>query len=271
MKTFRLIFLIAIVLFVNNVLAQSIQARGRKATNENSVNLPKNQSTEDIGLVKADIAELLKERIEICDKTNQLTDSPEDIEVLDNGIQFKIKNQKTMIYFADLLHNEIPSPYFRKSKSILSLEKFEFISKGFNSDLRRLEELRKDLIIIQTQLRSKRAEEQRVLFEKKVAEYRALKVKPQVSEEQRKFIVQANLFSEQKNYVKAIELYSKALEVDQTAYPAAYSNLALLEAQINNFGAAITNMKKYLLLEPEASDARSAQDKIYEWEAMIQK
>jgi len=26
-------------------------------------------------------------------------------------------------------------------------------------------------------------------------------------------------------------------------------------------------MKKYLLLEPEATDARSAQDKIYEWEA----
>jgi len=26
-------------------------------------------------------------------------------------------------------------------------------------------------------------------------------------------------------------------------------------------------MKKYLMLEPEASDARSAQDKIYEWKA----
>lgn len=30
-------------------------------------------------------------------------------------------------------------------------------------------------------------------------------------------------------------------------------------------------MKQYLLLEPEAKDARSAQDKIYEWELMIQK
>jgi hypothetical protein len=30
-------------------------------------------------------------------------------------------------------------------------------------------------------------------------------------------------------------------------------------------------MKKYLLLEPDASDARGAQDKIYEWEIMTQK
>ena len=28
-------------------------------------------------------------------------------------------------------------------------------------------------------------------------------------------------------------------------------------------------MKKYLMLEPEATDARSAQDKIYEWKALI--
>jgi hypothetical protein len=30
-------------------------------------------------------------------------------------------------------------------------------------------------------------------------------------------------------------------------------------------------MKKYLLIEPDASDARSAQDKIYEWEIMMHK
>ncbi len=70
---------------------------------------------------------------------------------------------------------------------------------------------------------------------------------------------------QEKNYMKAIELYKKAIAIDQIAYPAGYSNVALLFAQINNFNAAINNMKKYLLLEPEASDARSAQDKIYEW------
>ncbi len=104
---------------------------------------------------------------------------------------------------------------------------------------------------------------------KSVAEqYRALQVKPTVSEEQRKYIVQANAMSQNKEYNKAIDLYNKALEVDQTAYPSAYSNLALLSSQIQNYDGAIFYMKEYLLLEPEAADARSAQDKIYEWEAM---
>jgi tetratricopeptide (TPR) repeat protein len=72
-------------------------------------------------------------------------------------------------------------------------------------------------------------------------------------------------------YNKAIELYLKAIEVDQTAYPAAYSNLALLSAQTKRFNDAIFYMKKYLMLEPEASDARGAQDKIYLWEAQQSK
>jgi tetratricopeptide (TPR) repeat protein len=102
---------------------------------------------------------------------------------------------------------------------------------------------------------------------KPIAEkYRALTIKPVVSEEQRKFIVQANAANEQKNYTRAIERYNQAIEIEPTAYPAAYSNLALLLAQTHNFNEAIINMKKYLMLVPEAEDARSAQDKIYEWE-----
>lgn len=111
--------------------------------------------------------------------------------------------------------------------------------------------------------------DQLVLFEPIAAKYRGLQVKPTISEEQRKYIVQANLFNQQRNYVKAIELYNKAIELDPIAYPAGYSNLALILAQVNDFVAAIYNMKKYLLLEPEAPDSRSAQDKIYEWEAQI--
>jgi len=56
------------------------------------------------------------------------------------------------------------------------------------------------------------------------------------------------------------------IDLGQTAYPAAYYNLALLLAQTQRFSKAIYNMKKYLMLVPEAEDARAAQDKIYEWE-----
>ena len=99
------------------------------------------------------------------------------------------------------------------------------------------------------------------------AKYREMEVKPTVAEEQRKYIVQANLLNQKKEYEKAIDLYNKVIDVDPAAYPAAYYNLALLLAQTQRFSKAIYNMKKYLMLVPEAEDARAAQDKIYEWEA----
>lgn len=107
-------------------------------------------------------------------------------------------------------------------------------------------------------------------FEPIAAQYRALKVKPPVSEEQRKYIVQANSMTQLKNYAEAIKLYDKAIEADQVN-PIVYYNQALLLAQIKRFDIAINRMKKYLMLSPEASDARSAQDKIYEWEILMQK
>ena len=102
------------------------------------------------------------------------------------------------------------------------------------------------------------------------AQYRALKIKPPMSEEQRKLVVQANAFNQEKNYDKAIEKYLKAVDSNPTAYPAAYFNLALLYAQQKHPRRAIFYMKHYLLLEPDAKDARSAQDKIYEWEALLE-
>ncbi|RJR32794.1 MAG: hypothetical protein C4576_29375 [Desulfobacteraceae bacterium] len=108
-------------------------------------------------------------------------------------------------------------------------------------------------------------------FEKKAIEYRALRVKPPIPEEQRRYIVQANALNERKDYAGAIDMYIKAVEVDPVSYPAAYFNLALLSAQTHRFKLAIAYMKQYLLLEPEAQDARSGQDKIYEWELMIKK
>ncbi len=106
-------------------------------------------------------------------------------------------------------------------------------------------------------------------FAEAAANYHALTTKPAMSEEQRKAIVQANALSQQKNYGKAIEKYLKAIELHPTAYPDAYHNLALLHAQEGDPVMAVFYMKQYLLLEPDAKDARSAQDKIYEWELLI--
>jgi len=105
-----------------------------------------------------------------------------------------------------------------------------------------------------------------IQFSTLAAKYREMEVKPVVTEQQRKYIVQANSFAKDKIYTQAIEAYKKAIAIDPVAYPAAYYNLALLLAEKKDFREAIKNMKKYLLLVPDAPDARAAQDKIYEWE-----
>jgi len=126
-----------------------------------------------------------------------------------------------------------------------------------------------DLFVIQQPLK-REYEEQRALFESKVAEYRALKVKPQVSEEQRKYIVRANALNKRKGYNKAIDMYREAIKVNPVSYPPAYFNMALLSAQMRRYNRAVSYMKQYLMLVPDAKDARSAQDKIYEWEMLAE-
>ncbi len=101
--------------------------------------------------------------------------------------------------------------------------------------------------------------------------YKVLREKPTITEEQRKYIVQANSKNEKKEYQEALDLYKKAIKVNSVSYPSAYNNMALIAAQIQDYWYAILNMKKYLMLVPEASDARAAQDKIYEWEAELEK
>jgi hypothetical protein len=108
-------------------------------------------------------------------------------------------------------------------------------------------------------------------FEPVAAEYRLSKTKPRMPEEQRKLVVQADASREKREYAKAIEQYQKAIEADPVAYPGAYNNLALLSAQVDQFYQAVFYMKHYLLLVPGDKDARASQDKIYEWEGMLQK
>ncbi len=127
-----------------------------------------------------------------------------------------------------------------------------------------------DLFVIQQALQKKH-DERLALFQAKASQYRGMKVKPPVSEEQRKYIVQANALNQQRDYAGAIDLYSKTIELDPVSYPGAYFNLALLSAQMQRFKPAIAYMKQYLLLAPDAKDARGGQDKIYEWEMMLQK
>jgi tetratricopeptide (TPR) repeat protein len=143
----------------------------------------------------------------------------------------------------------------------------------YKDDLAAAHTMADALYFLQQEQKTKQDERDKEMarFQPIAAQYRALAIKPPISEEQRKYIVQANALANQKQYERAEEKYLKAIELDPTSYPGAYFNMALLAAQENRPVTAIFRMKQYLLLMPDAKDARSAQDKIYEWEGMIGK
>lgn len=97
--------------------------------------------------------------------------------------------------------------------------------------------------------------------------YPKLSVKPALPETARRFFVQADVYTKNKNYNAAIGAYNELVSITPW-YPEAWYNAAFLRAENKSYKKAIENMKIYLQLAPSASDARAAQDKIYEWEAL---
>ncbi|MFZ5756531.1 MAG: tetratricopeptide repeat protein [Pseudomonadota bacterium] len=100
--------------------------------------------------------------------------------------------------------------------------------------------------------------------------YRAAPYAAGTSEAVRPFKVAAEAAVREKRWRDAILEYRKALAVDP-AWPQAHFNLALIYGELGIQEAAVLEMQKYLLLVPDAENARTAQDKIYEWKARAPK
>jgi tetratricopeptide (TPR) repeat protein len=98
--------------------------------------------------------------------------------------------------------------------------------------------------------------------------YLAAPEKPTINEEQRKLFVQGNAMNKKLDYDNALIYYDKAFSLNPVTYPEGYYNYAIIAALAEKYDLAILNMKKYLILMPNAPDAVSARDKIYEWEAL---
>lgn len=81
----------------------------------------------------------------------------------------------------------------------------------------------------------------------------------------RRFKIQAEASVKDKQFAEAAEYYRQALAV-APGWADGYFNYALMLGEIWDFQGAILNMQHYLDLAPDASNARAAQDKIYEWE-----
>ena len=102
-------------------------------------------------------------------------------------------------------------------------------------------------------------------FEETVRQYQARAIKPELSEEARRHKIQAESAIKEKLYERAIDLYAKSLSLAPW-WPEGHFNRALILAEVRDYFNAIDEMKKYLQLEPQAPNARAAQDKIYAWE-----
>jgi tetratricopeptide (TPR) repeat protein len=110
-------------------------------------------------------------------------------------------------------------------------------------------------------------------FESKAIEgiaiiYPTLRPQPGLPEEARRHLIQAASHVAEKRYSQAIELYGEALRIAPW-WANAHFNQALLYAELQKFHAANITMKRYLLLAPRSEKAREAQDKLYEWEPML--
>lgn len=229
--------------------------------------------TKEMSKVKAQIAELLKIKVTVLKTTDKNPEkqtwpywgTEKNVSVFDDRIEFKLNENVTTFYFANFHDVDIRKVTDHEKNVGVIFENFYMQFKGIL--IGKL--LADNLIFIRNQLNEEKYDNQLALFVPTAANYRSLAIKPAISEQQRERIIQANLFNQQRQYDKAIEYYIKAIEVDSTAYPSAYTNLALLSAQVRDFLAAIYYMKKYLMLEPDAEDARICQDKIYEWNALL--
>ncbi|MCE5348170.1 MAG: hypothetical protein LLG13_18045 [Bacteroidales bacterium] len=240
---------------------------------------------------KATISHILNnERITISDVATGTKIKYKEASVFDDRIELTFKKGGSRIlFFSDIFGDKNIEFVACKEHRVFNakssadyyndyIDNLAVINIYFSSDLEMntfkvsssTRELADALYFIQNQLNITRYDSLLTAFKPLVEHYLSLKVKPSLSEKQREYLIQAGVCNKQKDYEKAIALFNKAIESDQTSYPAAYFNIALISAQLQRYEAAIFNMKKYLLLEPDAPDARSSQDKIYEWKMMIQ-
>jgi formylglycine-generating enzyme required for sulfatase activity len=85
----------------------------------------------------------------------------------------------------------------------------------------------------------------------------------------RKYKVQAEFAVQEKRWDQAIELYGKALEITPW-WAEGHYQLALVLGEKKKYRDAMREMKRYLMLAPDAPEARIAQDKIYQWESVAE-
>lgn len=105
-------------------------------------------------------------------------------------------------------------------------------------------------------------------FEGEANKYRDAETKPELPESAREFKVRAESAVTEKRFIDAVEAFDRALQIAPW-WPQGHFNVALILGELKVYGLAVDEMQRYLLLVPDAANARQAQDKIYAWKGML--
>lgn len=103
-------------------------------------------------------------------------------------------------------------------------------------------------------------------FLSSVAPYQAGLLGPEISESVRARKVAAEAAVRDRDLWRAIDEFEAGLELAPW-WPQGNYNVALVYAELGLYPRAIGYMRRYLMLVPQAPNARQAQDKVYEWQA----
>jgi tetratricopeptide (TPR) repeat protein len=265
MKNFRYLLICGLMVYF------TIATKAQKITQVYSGTLKYN-SLEKQDFVKNEFSDMLSKvyyvQTDKSIKTPHYIPEDKGLVVTQESVSFSIsKSKKYTFLFSN--NQDIKVLEYSYLGKVYEIELPNLTVYWKTKDLEFAKKFADDLVYFQNMLHFVRVKEVKD-FDSIAAQYLTLKVKPPISEQARKYIVQANAQTQLKDYKRAIEFYEKAIEVDP-ANPMVYNNQALLLAIVGQYDAAINSMRKYLKLVPEASDARAAQDKIYEWEVNITK
>jgi len=107
-------------------------------------------------------------------------------------------------------------------------------------------------------------------YEKIVASSNTAPNKTVLPEDVRRYKVQAESAIREKSYFEASELFRDALNIAPW-WAEGHFNRALVLGEAGEFDLAILEMRRYLFLVPNASDARAAHNMIYGWERSLGK
>lgn len=105
-------------------------------------------------------------------------------------------------------------------------------------------------------------------FQGKAKAWRAMKVKPDLPEDVRRFRVLAEDAIKHQEFEKAVQYYEQGLAIEPL-WPQGQYNAALLYGEMKEYRDAELHMKRYLELVPDAPDAQAARDQMMIWQSRM--